>query len=451
MHRNLLSELVEWKEKEQRRPLILKGARQVGKTWLLKEFGRLFFHDVCYINFERTDLSDIFDGELDPARIVDYLSAIHGKKVEPENTLIIFDEVQELPRALTSLKYFAEEAPGYAICGAGSHLGIALHKGTSFPVGKVDLLELYPMGFEEFLAADGQETLSAFIRENPEGSIPAALAERLTDKLKQYFIIGGMPRVVQKWIDGHDYLEAAQIQKEILDNINDDFSKHIPAGVAGKVKYIWESMPAQLARENRKFVYGLVREGARAREYEAALLWLRDMGFAHPVYRVVKPGVPLRSYEDTKAFKLFMLDIGLLSYMSGLSPGLMAKKSEMFTEFKGALTEQYIFGELKKTKGIRSINYWTSEGIAEVDFVVSTDNDIIPVEVKAGEDLRAKSLKKYREDYAPALSVRTSMAGLRRDAGLQNIPLYAFFNFNAYIKDKGDGSKPLKKRTSTGS
>ena len=433
MHRDLMSELVNWKEKKDRKPLILKGARQVGKTWLLKEFGVLCFSDVCYINFEKTDLSDIFEGELDPARIIDYLSAIHGKKIEPETTLIIFDEIQELPRALTSLKYFAEEAPQYVICGAGSHLGIALHKGTSFPVGKVDLLELYPMGFKEFLIADGQENLSAFVRDNPDGPIPSAVAERLTDKLKQYFILGGMPRVVQKWIDNHDYSETEQIQKEILDNINDDFSKHIPSGVSVKVKYVWESIPSQLARGNRKFVYGLVREGARAREYEIALLWLRDMGFAYPVYRVEKPGVPLRSYEDIKSFKLFMFDIGLLSYMSALSPGLMARNGAMFTEFKGALTEQYIFGELQKVKGIRSINYWTSKGIAEVDFVVSTDSNIIPVEVKAGEDLKAKSLKKYREDYTPEMSVRTSMAGLRRDVGLQNIPLYAFFNFNRYI------------------
>jgi predicted AAA+ superfamily ATPase len=386
-----------------------------------------------YVNFERTDLTDVFSGELEPGRIVEYLSALHGRKIEPDDTLIILDEVQEIPRALTSLKYFAEEAPEYAICCAGSNLGVTLHEHTSFPVGKIDLLELFSMSFTEFLIADGQESLAAFLESHKDGSIPSAIEGRLSDKLKQYFIIGGMPGVVSEWIDTHDYNVAGDVQKAILDNYNDDFSKHVPDSIVDKVKHVWDSVPSQLARENRKFVYGLVREGARAREYETALLWLKDMGFVFTVYRISKPGIPIKAYEDLKAFKLFMLDVGLLSYKSGLSHDMIVKSNRMYTEFKGALTEQYVFGELQKNRDVRDIHYWTSESSAEVDFVISANSQIIPVEVKAEENLKSKSLRRYRESYSPPVTVRTSLSGYREDDGLVNIPLYALSNLSRYV------------------
>jgi predicted AAA+ superfamily ATPase len=313
---------------------------------------------------------------------------------------------------------------------------VTLHEGTSFPVGKIDLLELFSMSFTEFLIADGQESLTAFLKTHADGPIPAAIAGRLSDKLKQYFIIGGMPGVVASWIATHDYNAAGAIQKEILDNYNDDFSKHVPDAIVGKVKHVWDSVPAQLARENRKFIYGLIREGARAREYETALLWLKDMGFICPVYRISKPGIPIKAYEDLKAFKLFMLDVGLLSYRSGLSHDMIVEGNKMYTEFKGALTEQYVFGELKKNEDVRDIHYWTSGDSAEVDFVISANSQIIPVEVKAEENLKAKSLRIYRGNYDPPISVRTSLSGYRKDDGLVNIPLYALTGLVRYVGGK---------------
>ncbi|MDR0519450.1 MAG: AAA family ATPase [Clostridiales Family XIII bacterium] len=434
MERIAIEKLIEWKNGKDRQPLILKGSRQVGKTWLLKEFGRNAFKDVYYANFEQTDMSGVFDGELSPPRIIEYLSALHGRKIIPHETLLIFDEIQELPRALTSLKYFAEEAPEYAICCAGSHLGIALHEGTSFPVGKVDVMELFPMSFEEFLLAEGLGALVNLVKAQPESVNAPAVAEKLSDRLRHYFVIGGMPKAVSKWIETRDHSAVQKIQNSILDNYADDFSKHVPRSIQTKVSYIWESLPTQLARENRKFLYGLVRTGARAREYESALLWLRDMGFVRPTYRIDKPKIPLKAYADLKSFKLFALDIGLLSKLSGLSPGVVASGNTMFSEFKGSLTEQYVFGELMKSDVVQDIHYWTSNGTAEVDFVISSNGEVIPVEVKSEKNLKAKSLQVYRKSFAPKISVRASMAGFRVDDGLVNIPLYALFNFGNCLR-----------------
>ena len=435
MQRLLMKNLIEWKNNKNRQPLILKGARQVGKTWLLNEFGRTAFDDVLYINFENVpELKESFDGDISPKRIIDLLGALHGKRIKPNETLLIFDEVQEIPRALTALKYFAETAPEYAICCAGSLLGVALHSGTSFPVGKVDFLLLQPFSFEEFLLANGEEALITFIRNDGINEIPKAITEKLTDYLKLYFVVGGMPSAVKSWFDTRDYSAVETRQRDILETYENDFSKHAPKNIVPKLRYLWNSVPSQLAKENKKFIYGLVREGARARDYEEAMLWLLDSGLLRKVGRITKPSVPLKAYEDLKAFKLYHLDVGLLRYMSELSPSAILDGIKIFEDFKGALTEQFVLSELSGKSYIRNIYYWTSEATAEVDFVFADDKRVYPVEVKAGENLQARSLRVYRDRYNPELSIRTSLSNLRLDDGLLNLPLFALFNLENYLK-----------------
>jgi predicted AAA+ superfamily ATPase len=341
--------------------------------------------------------------------------------------------VQEIPRALTALKYFAEAAPEYAICCAGSLLGVALHSGTSFPVGKVDFLTLQPLNFEEFLIAGGEAALIEFVRNDGVREIPKAIADKLTDYLKLYFIIGGMPAAVASWLDTRDFAAVERRQRDILATYENDFSKHAPKGVVPKLRYLWNSVPSQLAKENKKFIYGLVREGARARDYEEAMLWLLDSGLLRKVGRITKAAVPLKAYEDLKAFKLYHLDVGLLRVMSELSPDAILDGIKIFEEFKGALTEQFVLSELSGEDFIRSIYYWTSEATAEVDFVFADSKSIYPVEVKAGENLHSQSLKVYRERYKPSLAIRASLSNLRLDGGLLNIPLYALFNLRNYL------------------
>ena len=435
MKRLLLDDLVKWKNKKNRLPLILKGARQVGKTWLLNEFGKTSFDDVLSINFENAPgLKEAFDGDISPRRIIDLLGALHGKRIEPQKTLMIFDEVQEIPRALTALKYFAESAPEYVICCAGSLLGVALHSGTSFPVGKVDFLSLQPFSFVEFLLANGEDMLIEFVKNSGMSAMPKAISDKLTDYLKLYFIIGGMPSAVASWIDTRDFSVVEARQRDILETYEHDFSKHAPSTVVPKIRYLWNSIPTQLAKENKKFIYGLVREGARARDYEEAMLWLLDSGLLRKVGRIIKAAAPLKAYEDLKAFKLYHLDVGLLRVMSELSPDAILDGIKIFEEFKGALTEQFVLSELAEKSFIRSIYYWTSEATAEVDFVFADNRNIYPVEVKAGENLQARSLKVYRERYSPKLAIRTSLSNLRRDEWLLNIPLFALFNLEDYVR-----------------
>lgn len=426
MDRLLINDLCAWKEKVGRKPLILQGARQVGKTWLLKEFGSRHFEDVCYVNFERSQpLNRIFEGSISPMKIVEQLSLFHGRKILPEKTLIIFDEVQEVPRALTSLKYFAEEAPEYPICCAGSLLGVALHQGTSFPVGKVEFLTLQPLSFQEFLIANEEKMLVDYIL---QGNFDTeAFVEKLQDYLKSYFVIGGMPAAVQKWLDTHDYFEVEDIQRQLLQAYVDDFSKHAPSKLIAKIRYVWQSIPSQLAKENKKFVYGLVREGARAREYEDTLMWLSDTGLIRRVYRLSKPDLPLKAYEDLQSFKVYLLDVGLLRLLGGLSPKVIIEGCRIFEEFKGALTEQFVLQELSLFPRLNTSHYWTSEASAEVDFVFSEGLEVYPLEVKSGVNVHAKSLKIYDGKYNPKYLFRTSLLPYEKNDRLINVPLYMLF------------------------
>ena len=426
MYRVAMEKLLAWKENRRRKPLIIEGARQVGKTWLMREFGRQAYADTVYINFDANpQMAQLFASDLDTERLITGLSLYAGRRITPDHTLLIFDEVQEVPRALTSLKYFCENAPQYHIVCAGSLLGIALHEGTSFPVGKVDFLKLYPLSFREFLMAGGKEQFAALLgtRDFP---MVTSFRQTYIDMLKQYYYIGGMPEAVQAFTEHADFNEVRDIQRRILAAYEQDFSKHAPPEIVPRLRMLWNSIPSQLAKENKKFLYGLVREGARAKEYETALLWLCDCGLVHKVSRVNTAGIPLRANEDLRAFKLFMVDVGLLSCMTGLRQHTLLDGNDLFVEFKGALTEQYVCQQLKTIPDLDIYYYTNDKGSCEIDFVVDTGEQVIPVEVKAEVNLKAKSLRAYREKFAPTLSVRTSMADYKtEDDGLVNLPLYA--------------------------
>ena len=425
MYRMAMENLLAWKQSRRRKPLIIEGARQVGKTWLMKEFGRQAYADTVYINFDsNARMAELFASDLDTKRLVLGLELYAGRKIDPENALLIFDEVQEVPRALAALKYFCEDAPQYHIVCAGSLLGIALHRGTSFPVGKVDFLKLYPLSFQEFLMAIGKQQFSELL-DQQNFSMITSFRETYADALKQYYFVGGMPEAVESFAENQDFNEVRQIQKRILAAYEQDFSKHAPNEVVPRLRMLWNSIPAQLAKENKKFIYGLVREGARAKDYETALLWLSDCGLVHRVSRVNAPGIPLRAYEDMKAFKLFVLDVGLLGCMTGLHQRTLLDGNTLFVEFKGALTEQYVCQQLKTLADLELCYYTNDRGSCEVDFVVDTGGRVMPLEVKAETNLRAKSLKTYREKFSPELAIRTSMADYRKEDGLVNLPLYA--------------------------
>ncbi len=425
MYRTALEQLKKWKAKKRRKPLIIRGARQVGKTWLMKEFGKSEYASVVYINFDNNErMKALFEGGLEVERLVTGLELYAGHKIDPDSTLLIFDEVQEAPKALSSLKYFNEDAPQYQIVCAGSLLGVALHQGTSFPVGKVEFLDLYPLSFFEFMMAMGKERYVELLRKG-DFDMATAFKQDYVDLLKHYYYVGGMPEVVQAFADNRDFNEAREIQQRILAAYEQDFSKHAPNEVVPRIRMLWNSIPAQLTKENKKFIYGLVKEGARAKEYELAMLWLTDCGLVHKVHRVSAPSLPLKAYEDLKAFKLFLVDVGLLSCMVGLRQDVLLDGNELFKEFKGALTEQYVLQQLKTVKGL-NVYYWTADrGTAEVDFVIDTGSDVIPIEVKAEQNLQAKSLKVYHEKFQPKLSIRTSMADYKKEEWLLNLPLWA--------------------------
>ena len=425
MYRIAIEKLYQWKESKRRKPLIIEGARQVGKTWLMKEFGEKAYQDTIYINFDSNSrMSELFSEDLNVDRLIMGIELYAGKKIDPDHTLLIFDEVQEVPKALSSLKYFYENAPQYHIVCAGSLLGIALHGGTSFPVGKVDFLNLYPLSFKEFLMATTGERFAELL-ENQDYQMVNAFKQTFIDALKQYYFVGGMPEAVESFVEEKDFNEVREIQKRILSAYEQDFSKHAPIEIVPKIRMVWNSIPSQLAKENKKFIYGLVREGGRAKEYETAIMWLCDCGLIHKVSRVNAAGLPLKAYEDLKAFKMFLVDVGLLGCMTGLRQRTLLDGNELFTEFKGALTEQYVCQQLKTIQDLDIYYYTNDRGSCEVDFVVDTGEEIVPLEVKAEINLKAKSLKTYHEKYNPPISIRTSMADYKKEDWIVNLPLYA--------------------------
>ena len=436
MQRNLLNELINWKHKKNHKPLILEGARQVGKTWLMKEFGRTQYKKVAYINFDRNQkMCQTFDVDLDIKRLIIAIGIEVEFKITPKDTLIIFDEIQECPRAITALKYFNEEAPEYDIISAGSLLGVAHHLGTGFPVGKVEFLRLYPLSFKEFLNATGNEQLEELI-EKQDFQMIKIFSNKYENLLKQYCYIGGMPEVVQDFIESKDFKNVRTIQKRILSSYERDFSKHIPANTVEKARMLWKSIPTQLAKENKKFVYNAIKKGARAREFETALTWLKNNGLVYQIYKITKPGLPITAYSDLDAFKLFVLDVGLLGALANLNLKTILDKYEIFQEFKGSIAEQYVLQQLETIEDM-PIYYWTNNtSRAEVDFIVQKDSKIIPIEVKATTNLKAKSLKVYMEKYEPETVIRTSLADYKNTDNLLDIPLYCIENIEDAVKIK---------------
>lgn len=424
MYRTAIERLRKWKKSKRRKPLIIEGARQVGKTWLMKEFGRLEFKQTVYINFDSNSrMEELFAPDLDIERIIRGLEIYANTKIDPRHTLIIFDEVQEVPRALTSLKYFCENASEYYVICAGSQLGIALHEGTSFPVGKVEFMKLYPLSFKEFLMATGKKRFAELI-DKTDFSMIAGFKHIYIDALKQYYFVGGMPEAVQSFAENGDYAEVRAIQKRILLAYEQDFSKHAPAAVVPRIRAVWSSVPSQLAKENRKFVYGLIREGARAKDYETAIMWLTDCGLVTKLSRVKTAELPLKAFEDIRAFKLFLLDVGLLSCMVGLDARTLLEGDELFGKFKGALTEQYVCQQLKTIDDMPLYYYTNDRGSLEIDFLTELSGNIVPIEVKAEVNLKSKSLKTFCEKYSLKHAVRTAMTDYKKEGRLLNLPLY---------------------------
>ncbi|MFI3244283.1 MAG: ATP-binding protein [Akkermansia sp.] len=431
MNRKALQQLEQWKDKRNRKPLIIEGARQVGKTWLMREFGAKCFKETLYINFESNQqMQQLFAQDLDVQRLLQGMSIIFGKVIDARETLLIFDEIQQVPQALTSLKYFYENTPEYHIICAGSLLGVALHHGTSFPVGKVDFMSLAPLSFAEFLEAMGQASLLQLL-ERGDMDMASHFKQTYRDMLRQYYYVGGMPEVVQAFCETRDVILVKELQTNILRAYEQDFSKHAPNNIVPKIRLVWNSVPAQLARDNKKFLYKDLREGARAKEYEAAMLWLSDCGLIHRIHRVSTPAIPLKAQEDSKAFKLYLLDIGLLGCMNDVEAQSLINGDAIFSQYKGALSEQYVLQELLSQQEIRHVSYYANErSSAEVDFLIALHGEIIPIEVKSEQNLKAKSLKSYREKYAPKLAIRCSMADYKpqQQEGqgfLLNLPLYA--------------------------
>jgi predicted AAA+ superfamily ATPase len=429
MQRQILQVLTKWKKNDDRKPLIIRGARQVGKTWLMKEFGKTQYKNIAYVNFETAlSLHHIFESGFDVAKLIMALKIETGGDIIPGETLIILDEIQACEAAITSLKYFQENANQYHIIAAGSLLGVASNKNRSFPVGKVDFLDLHPLNFSEFLLAINEPLLLELLRKN-DWTLITGFKSKYIDLLKQYYYVGGMPEAVLTYINQKDFKKVREKQLNILAAYEQDFSKHAPNEIVPRIRLVWQALPSQLAKENRKFIYGNLKKGARAREFELAIEWLTNAGLVLKVARCSKPGLPLIAYVVLSDFKLFLLDVGLLAAMGNLDIQSFLNEESLFEEFKGALTEQYVLQQLKSIDQL-PIYYWSAENAtAEIDFLIQYQNLIIPIEVKAAENLKAKSLKTYQQKFNPEISIRTSLSDYRKQDWLVNIPLYACWTF----------------------
>lgn len=431
MERDAYKKLLAWKGSPSRKPLIIRGARQVGKTWLMKAFAANEYENYVYINFEANKhLQNLFDTGFSVDRILLAFQIETGVTPQPGRTLIILDEIQEAAHGITALKYFYENVPEHHVMAAGSYLGVSLHNNSSFPVGKVDFLNLWPLTFTEFLNAMGQDKLVNLL-ENQQWDIVSTFKQKYIERLKQYYFLGGMPEVVKQFLLNNDFNEARAIQKAIIEAYEQDFSKHATINLLPRLRMVWNSVPAQLAKENKKFIFGLLKKGSRAKDFELALEWLSDSGLITCVKRISKPGIPLKAYEDFNAYKVFLNDVGLLGALAGLDSGAILSGNTLFSEFKGALTEQYVFQQL----AAKELYYWSAEkSSGEIDFVLQVNNKVVALEVKAEENLKAKSLKNFYQKYAPPFSVRTSMSDFRDQGWLINIPLYGISTLEKMVK-----------------
>lgn len=433
MKRDLYQELLAWKASKNRKPVILRGARQVGKTYLLKLFGQKEYANYTYLNFEADPkLGDFFVGALKPSTILENISIYLDQDIQPENSLLIFDEVQESPGALNSLKYFQEQANQFHIAAAGSLLGVKLVNTKGFPVGKVNFLDLHPLTFFEFLTAVGKEKQRDFLTQIKNfKEVPEPIHQELVGLLKKYMFIGGMPEVVSEYVESNDFALVRKIHKEILDAYVLDFAKHAPTEQLMKITQIWESIPSQLAKENKKFIFSALQKSARGREYETAIQWLADAGLIYKSYNISTPKLPLSGFANKNAFKIFLLDVGLLSAMSNIPAKSIVDDDKLFSEFNGAFTENFVAQELVGNNF--QLYYWTSEGNAEVDFVLEYDMTIFPLEVKAGMSRKKKSLLAYADKYQPKWLLRACLMNLRKDGNISNFPLYMISRFTVVL------------------
>jgi predicted AAA+ superfamily ATPase len=422
MYRKIFAQLEQWKNNPNRKPLIIQGARQVGKTWAMIEFGKTHFESIAYINFEsNARLQSVFEDDFDIQRIITVFKIETGIDIIPNETLLILDEIQEAEKGLTALKYFCENASSYSIMAAGSLLGVSLQKNKSFPVGKVDFLELYPMSFEEFLINNNEKNLANALTEQ-KWEVIRPFHEKLTQYLRLYYFVGGMPEAVKEFVQTGKFAQVRTIQNNIMRGYENDFAKYAPIELVPKIRMVWESILGQLSKENKKFIYAQLKEGARAKEFESAINWLTNAGILLKSKKIKKTSLPLKTYADNDVFKLYLLDIGLLNAMAEVREQVLLFKNQILTEFKGAMTEQFVAQQIKEKFGLF---YWTPEkATAEIDFIIQQNSGMVPIEVKAEENLKAKSLKVFAEKHKTQNAIRTSMSPYRKEEWMENIPLY---------------------------